>query len=110
MDELGMFPPNVGTTTAEVLVTVFARELIDTSLAVAVELRQGGHNTQVYFDPAPLREQLGYAVKKGIPYVVIVGPDEAAAGQVTVKCLARNEQKVVKRSEMSRAIRDWGEA
>ncbi len=110
MDELGLFPPNVGTTTTEVLVTVFGSELVDASLEVAVELRKSGHNTQVYFDPAPLREQLGYAVKKGIPYVVIVGPDEAAAGQVTVKCLSRNEQRVVSRDELSRAIRDWRDA
>ncbi len=55
MDELGLFPPNVGTTTAEVLVTVFGSELVDASLEVAVELRKSGHNTQVYFDPVPLR-------------------------------------------------------
>ena len=107
MDELGLFPPNVGTTTAEVLVTVFNEDLIDASLRVAVELRKEGHNAQVYFDPVSLREQLGYAVKKGIPFVIILGPDEEAAGQVTVKCLSRNEQKVVKRSEMSQAIHEW---
>jgi histidyl-tRNA synthetase len=107
MEELSMFPPEVGMTKTEVLVTIFSEDQIATSLQVSEELRGSGLNTELYFENDPLGDQIRYALKKGVPYVIIVGPDEAAAGQVTIRNLALNEQRTVERGALIGHIKDW---
>ena len=99
MEELNMFPPEVGKTVVQVLVTLFDSTLADASFQMAETLRAGGLKTEMYFEPDSLGSQLRYAGKKGIPFVVILGPDELAANQVTVRDLVKKEQQPVKRSE-----------
>ncbi|TMD56745.1 MAG: histidine--tRNA ligase [Chloroflexi bacterium] len=107
MEELNMFPPNIGKTVAQVLVTVFDKTLVNASLQMANTLRLGELKTEMYFEQDPLGTQLRYAGKKGIPYVVILGPDEVAAGQVTVRDLVRKEQQTVSQAEAVGLIRQW---
>ena len=107
MEELNMFPPNIGKTVAQVLVTVFDKTLVNASLQMANTLRLGELKTEMYFEQDPLGTQLRYAGKKGIPYVVILGPDEVAAGQVTVRDLMRKEQQTVSQAEAVGLIRQW---
>ena len=107
MEELNMFPPNVGKTVAQVLVTVFDKTLVNASLQMANTLRLGELKTEMYFEQDPLGTQLRYAGKKGIPYVVILGPDEVAAGQVTVRDLMRKEQQTVSQAQAVGLIRQW---
>jgi histidyl-tRNA synthetase len=79
-----------------VLVTVFSNELAVSSNKLANSLRKRGINTEVYLDPeAKLDKQLKYADKKGIPYVVIVGPEEAAKNVVTLKNMKEKTQKTI---------------
>jgi histidyl-tRNA synthetase len=107
MEELSMFPPEVGTTKTQVLVTIFSEDQMTTSLQLSGNLRSSGLNTELYFENDPLGDQIRYALKKGVPYVVIVGPDEAAAGQVTVRNLPLKEQRTVARESLIDHIRDW---
>ena len=107
MEELNMFPPNIGKTVAQVLVTVFDKTLVNASLQMANTLRLGELKTEMYFEQDPLGTQLRYAGKKGIPYVVILGPDEVAAGQVTVRDLVRKEQQTVSQAQAVGLIRQW---
>jgi histidyl-tRNA synthetase len=93
MDELGLFPTDLTTTKA--LVTVFSKELEGKSLEVAKKLREKNINTEIYLDDAKMEKQLRYADKKQIPYVVIIGPDEARNNTITVKNLKTREQKNV---------------
>ncbi len=86
------------------LVTVFSAELMGESARVAARLRAAGINTELYPEAAKLDRQLKYANSFGIPFVVIVGPDEAAAGQATVKDLASRQQQVVAQSELAGVI------
>lgn len=84
------------TTKTKVLVTVFSSELIQKSLAVSAQLRSNNINTEIYLDPeTKLEKQLKYADSKGIPYVVIIGPDEASQGKVVLKNLASKEQNIL---------------
>lgn len=99
MEELHIFPPEVGETTVQVLVTVFSPELMHESLRLITELRNGGLRCELYYDADPLGTQIRYALKKGIPFVAIVGPDELAAGQVTLRNLPLKSQVQVARSE-----------
>lgn len=110
MDELGMFPPDIRATTAEVLVTVFDASTVGESLRLVMALRRDGINASLYFDYNDwLGEQIGYAAAKGIPFVVILGPDEIRAGQATIRALGETrtegDQRTVPIGEVAQVIR-----
>lgn len=110
MEEFSMFPSSVGKTVTQVLITVFDDELMAESLKLATLLRQGGLRTEVYFRPARLSTQLKYADTKGIPYAVILGSDEFAAGTVAIRHLASRTQQTVPREELVARIRQVAES
>ncbi len=84
MEELGLFP-SVTTKTA-VLMTIFSENSLPASQTITQTLRASGVNTDLYPDPTvKLEKQLKYADRKGIPYVVIQGPEEVAKGVVKLK-------------------------
>jgi histidyl-tRNA synthetase len=107
MEELDMFPPQVGTTNTRVLVTIFDEAHIAASLRASERLRRAGLNTELYFENDPLGDQIRYALKSGIPYVIILGPDEAKAGQVAIRNLPLKEQRTVEEAAMIHQIEDW---
>jgi len=59
----------------------------------ATVLRAAGVCTQVYFEDRKFKQKIGYADKSGIPFALIVGGDEAAAGAVSVKDMAAGTQE-----------------
>ena len=94
VEQFGLLPENLRVT--EVLVTVFSDELFAGSIIFAKKLRGKGVNTEVYPDPSvKLNKQLKYADRKGIPYVAIIGPDEAKSNLVTLKNLTNNVQETL---------------
>lgn len=94
MDELKLFP-DLGTKT-KVLVTIFTPELLEESQQVTQALRNKNINTDLYPDSGEkLPKQLKYANKKGIPYILMIGPDEAAKNLVTLKNMQTGEQKTL---------------
>ncbi len=104
MEELEMFPPEVGRTVTQVLVTVFDAERRPDSIRLARQLRDIGYNTEVWLDVGGLGKQLKYAAAKGIPFAVIVGPDEAAEGAATLRDLTSGEQVQVKQEELAEEL------
>jgi len=101
-----MYPPHVGETLVEVLVTVFGAALLSESLKLITELRSSGLHCELYYGTDPLGTQIRYALKKGIPFVVIVGPDELASAQVTVRDLRLKSQTQVARSDVANWLRE----
>ena len=104
MEELKLFPADLQTT--KVLVTVFpaspdggqggSPELLEKSLEVSSQLRANSINTEIYLDDkTSLEKQLKYADQKGIPYVIIIGPEEVEKNVVTIKNMKTREQKQV---------------
>lgn len=92
MEAVGLF--SQFRTNARILVTVFSSELLGKSLEVTGQLRASNINTEIYLDDSvKLEKQLKYADQKGIPYVVIIGPDEVAKDQVTLKDLKNKAQQ-----------------
>jgi histidyl-tRNA synthetase len=79
-----------------VLVTVFDETLMGQSLALASKLRAAGIKTVGYPEAAKLQKQLKFADRMGMKVVLVLGPDEAAAGMVTVKNLTSRTQSQVK--------------
>jgi histidyl-tRNA synthetase len=92
---------------AQVLVTQFSPDLLPESLRLARRLREAGLNVEVYLENDPLGNQIRYALKKEIPYLAIVGPDEAAAEQVALRDLGRKKQVTVDRGEAAAQIQAW---
>jgi len=98
--ELNLWPDAVLTPT-QVLVTIFSPELLDKSIELSIKLRQAGGGVELYPDDRiKLEKQLKYASQKGIPYVAILGPEEIAKNQVTVKNMFTGEQKCLPESEL----------
>lgn len=105
MDELSMYPASIGKTVTQVLVTVFNRDLVGTSIRIANELRQAGINTELGLEWDGLGKQLKYAAAKSIPFAVILGPDENATQSATLRDLATGEQSLIKQDELAKRIK-----
>ncbi|TSC53398.1 MAG: histidyl-tRNA synthetase, partial [Microgenomates group bacterium LiPW_16] len=96
-----------GASSAEVLVTVFDAKTLSYSLSIANRLRNAEISTEVYPDEeTKLDKQLKYADKKGIEWVVIVGPDEIKDKTITVKNMQTGEQKRVKETSLIKYLPD----
>ena len=81
---------------AKVLVTIFSPELASKSLEVSSQLRANNINTEIWLNPeTKLDKQLKYADQKGIPYVIIIGPEEAEKGVVALKNLKEKTQETI---------------
>lgn len=87
-------------TRTEILVGLFNEEMFLTSQQLARQLRGYGMKVEAVLQPQKLAKQYQYADKKGIPLVVMIGPDEAAAGQATIKDLSTGQQQTVNRNEL----------
>ncbi len=98
MGERGMFPPQLATTAADVLVAQWNATTAGDALALAHDLRAGGLRVEVYPDADKLGKQFKYAAAVGVPLVVIEGDDERAAGELTVKDLRTGQQQRLPRS------------
>lgn len=78
----------------QVLVTIFDSSLAQKAISTAEELRKNGIPTVLYPETqTKLDKQLKYANKKGVRYVVIVGPEESASGLIKLKDMETGEQK-----------------
>jgi histidyl-tRNA synthetase len=104
MEELNMFPPSVGRTTAQVLVARVEPGLVDEALRLAGALRQAGVRTELYFEDDPLKTQIQHARKKSISYVAILGPDEVAANAVTLRDMRAGQQELVAAADIATRI------
>ncbi len=90
---------------AEVLVTMFDESGLMDALGLSSRLRSAGLKTVCFTEPTKLPKQLKYADRLGIRFAVIVGPDEKAAGKITIKDLAHGVQQTVPEGEASQVIR-----
>jgi histidyl-tRNA synthetase len=91
--------------TVQVLVTQMDAAHLPHCLAVANELRHAGFNTEVVMEASKIAKQFRYADRAGIRFVVVLGDDEIAANQVTVKDLRREDQFQVARAELASTLR-----
>lgn len=106
-----------------VVVIVFSEADMQHYLDAVSELRNAGIAAELYLGRAGMKAQMKYADRRGAPAAIMLGGDEIAAGQVTIKDLdagralaagvADNEawkatrpgQSVVARSELVATVR-----
>lgn len=104
MEELGMGPAQ--RTIADVFITIFDRAGTAESLKLAQELRAAGLKVETALDSGDkLGKQFKYADQRGIPFALVLGPDELARGEVVVKNLRAGEQRSVARANIAAALR-----
>ncbi len=90
----------------DVLIARFSPELDGEYLKLAAELRQAGVVAELYLDAEKFQDQLDYAIKQQIPLLVILGPDEATAGTVTLKDLQTRQQETIPQGTLVDTIKE----
>jgi len=70
----------------------------DAAVRLADDLRMAGVGAFLSFGDRSLKAQLRQANRSGSRFVIIIGPDELAADQITVRDLRARQQEVVARS------------
>jgi histidyl-tRNA synthetase len=105
MEERGMFPPELQTNSADVMVTIWNEESIAESLNLANELRSKGLRVLVYPEADKLGKQFKYAGQINVNYVCILGENELAENKVAVKNMISGEQETVAREEVAGKIK-----
>lgn len=80
----------------------------DAAFALAQRLRAGGLRVGLSVKPGSGKALMRDAARSGAPHVVIVGPDEAAAGTANVKDLATGEQQTVAQADVAGLLRAPG--
>ncbi len=103
MREREMFPAELTTMAADVLVTMWAEESAADSLALARALRAEGLRVDVYPEFDKPGKQFKYAAARGVPLVAVVGPDERARGEVALKDMRTGTQQNVTRAGVGAA-------
>ena len=88
--ELGLSQAAAG---VDVYVTVYDEASAASAQQLAAAFRGHGLRAQLHLKPGQgIGKQFKAASRCGAQWVVVCGPDEAAAGEVTLKCLGTGEQ------------------
>lgn len=105
LETLGLLPANLGRSPADVLVTVFSPDLQPASMNLAAELRTAGLKVVCSSEAGKLPRQFKLADRMGIKVTLVLGPDEAAQGKVTVKDLSNGTQDIIERAAVPGAVK-----
>ena len=105
MGERGMFPENIGTAGADVMVAVWSEESLGDSLKLAQDLRAAGLRVDLYPEADKLGKQFKYASSRAVSFVAVVGDEERARGEVAIKDLRSGEQQSINRGSAASELR-----
>ena len=73
-------------------------------LPLVAKAREAGIRTEIFPDATKMKKQMTYANAKQIPFVVLAGENEMAAGKVTLKNMLSGEQQLVTAEELISAV------
>ncbi|HEX8562601.1 MAG TPA: histidine--tRNA ligase [Flavobacterium sp.] len=99
IDQLGLFPETITATSRALFINYGESETRYAMKAISF-LRDAGINVELYPDHIKIPKQFAYADKRGIPFAVIAGDTEMAAGKYAVKNLATGAQESVPLEEL----------
>lgn len=98
---LDKFPPSVTGSTRLLFANMGELPYL---IPIVKSLREAGLACEIYPDQTKLKKQFDYADKKAIPFISIVGSDEAAQGLVNIKNLSSGEQKSFSKDDLDAMI------
>ncbi len=91
---LDKFPASSGLASRAIFIN-FGGSEESVAMKALAGLRNRGIAAEIYPDATKMKKQMEYASRRGVPYVVIIGEDEAARGEATVKDMRSGEQRSV---------------
>ncbi|WP_426059977.1 histidine--tRNA ligase [Hymenobacter sp. B1770] len=74
------------------------------ALPLLAQLRAAGIPSELYPDVCKLQKQFKYADAKGIPLVIVLGPEELAAGVAKIKIMKTGEEKTMRLGDVVAAL------
>ena len=103
LNALDLYPKDSLQTT-QVLFINFGEKETAYCLPIVAKVRQAGIRAEIFPDSTKMKKQMSYANAKQIPFVVLAGDNEMAAGKVTLKNMETGEQTLVSADELIAAI------
>ena len=91
LDEQGLLNDAIPSAPCDALVLPMTED-IGKAVELAETLRSAGVRTQLYGEQKKFKQKMSYADKLGVPYAVLLGEDEIAAGVCSVKNMVSGEQ------------------
>ncbi|QEC40739.1 histidine--tRNA ligase [Pseudobacter ginsenosidimutans] len=91
LEEMNHFPPDVQVGTQVLLFNLGEAES-KAAYKLMQELRLAGIRSELFHENTKFDKQFKYAEKKGIPYAIIIGSQELAAGEAVIKDLRKGTQ------------------
>ena len=104
LDEQGLLNPELPSAPADALVLPMTQDTA-ASVALAEALRSEGVRVQLYGEQKKFKQKMSYADKLGVPYAVLLGEDEIAAGKCSVKDMRTGAQVTVTPAEAAAHIK-----
>ena len=95
MEELNLFA-DTPKTTLRVLFLPMTEAAVEFCYETVAVLRQANLCCDMYPEAAKFQKQMKYANAREVPFVAIVGEDELASGEITLKNMKTGEQQRVK--------------
>ena len=92
MESLKLFPENIEEQ-VKVLVGNFGDESLNASIKVLQKIRAAGISAEIYPDAVKMKKQFNYANKKSIPFIVLIGSDELANNNYSLKNMTTGTQE-----------------
>jgi histidyl-tRNA synthetase len=103
LNQLDLYPQDAVRRT-KVLFVNFGETETNYLLPLLSDLREKGVNAAIYPEPVKMKKQLAYADANKIPYVVLAGESEIAAGTLTLKNMITGEQQPADPESLCRLI------
>ena len=94
LEELNLFPENQQDN-LKILFANFGEKEAAAAMKVVNRLRKNGITCELFPDDAKMKKQFGYADKGGFSHVVMIGENEIAAQNLSLKDLKTGEQETV---------------
>ena len=104
LDEQGLLNDALPCAPADALVLPMGGEP-GPAIALAEQLRKTGLKVQLYGEQKKFKQKMAYADRLGVPFAVLLGEDEIAAGKCSVKNMVTGEQITVTPDEAAAHIR-----
>lgn len=106
LNGLDLYPKEAKTGTQLLFVNFGGEKETAQCLTLAAQARRAGIRTEIYPDSAKMKKQMSYAADNNIPFVALIGEDEAKSGTVTLKNMERHEQNTLTPEEMISKIKE----
>ena len=106
LQEQGLLSDEVLSAPCDVLIIPMTEDY-GPAVAAATVLRSSGLRAQLYTEKRKFKAKMSYADKIGVPFIILLGEDEAAQGLLSVKNMESGEQQMLSVEQAVELIRKY---